>query len=81
MTFLGELYLTSIFVISLQVKNHPIKEQPRDSPGTAILLKPPTLEVCCLLSIELPIYFSAACNSSDNLFLLSSSVTYIGEFL
>ncbi|RCV45533.1 hypothetical protein SETIT_9G462100v2 [Setaria italica] len=26
------------------VKNHPIKEQPRDSPGTAILSKPPTLE-------------------------------------
>ncbi|CAL4930356.1 unnamed protein product [Urochloa decumbens] len=26
------------------VKNHPIKEQPRDSPGTAILSKSPTLE-------------------------------------
>ncbi|CAD6203066.1 unnamed protein product [Miscanthus lutarioriparius] len=26
------------------VKNHPIKEQPRDSPGTAILLKSPKLE-------------------------------------
>ncbi|TVU47589.1 hypothetical protein EJB05_07195, partial [Eragrostis curvula] len=26
------------------VKNHPIKEQPRDSPGTAILSKPPTIE-------------------------------------
>ncbi|XP_066353263.1 tRNA (guanine(26)-N(2))-dimethyltransferase 1-like isoform X2 [Miscanthus floridulus] len=27
------------------VKNHPIKEQPRDSPGTAILSKSPKLEV------------------------------------
>jgi tRNA (guanine26-N2/guanine27-N2)-dimethyltransferase len=38
------------------VKNHPIKEQPHDSPGTAILSKPPTLEVCYILIIELMVF-------------------------
>jgi hypothetical protein len=56
------------FAISIQVKNHPIKEQPRDSPSTMILSKPPTIEVCCLLVIELmvfPCIFSTECNSSS----------------
>ncbi|RLN39469.1 hypothetical protein C2845_PM01G10710 [Panicum miliaceum] len=33
-----------ILLASIEVKNHPIKEQPHDSPGTAILSKSPTLE-------------------------------------
>ncbi|OEL29448.1 putative tRNA (guanine(26)-N(2))-dimethyltransferase 1 [Dichanthelium oligosanthes] len=37
-------HLQSLGRTTSKVKNHPIKEQPRDSPGTAILSKSPTLE-------------------------------------
>jgi tRNA (guanine26-N2/guanine27-N2)-dimethyltransferase len=40
--------LLNLLLTSTQVKNHPIKEQARDSPGTVILSKSPKLEVCCL---------------------------------
>lgn len=72
------IYLIAFWNIWTQVKNHPIKEQPRDSPGTAILSKSPQLEVCYLFRLQCPLY---ACMWTKLYIYSSFCVFIIGKFL
>ena len=38
-----------------QVKDHPVKAQPADTPASIILSKEPTLKVCLFFSYVIPV--------------------------